>query len=246
MGEPLLPPAPEPAAPRPAAPRPPWGALDVALGLFGGIAAMVGAGLLVAAVASAVGLPTSGVVCRYLLVFVGDAVLLGAPLGVAVALGAATARNFGFARPRPRGLLLAVVVGLGLDALTLLYGAALELAVPAVAERATAEETRQMAALDGPWPLLFVAAVALAPLAEEVFFRAFVFAGLAGRLRPTLAAAISAALFAASHGMPASAPPLFAVGYACAALYRRERNIWAPIACHAAFNAAALVLRAVS
>ena len=103
-----------------------------------------------------------------------------------------------------------------------------------------------MAALEGPWPLLFVAAVALAPLAEEVFFRAFVFAGLAGRLRPALAAAISAALFAASHGMPASAPPLFAVGYACAALYRRERNIWAPIACHAAFNAAALVLRAVS
>ena len=103
-----------------------------------------------------------------------------------------------------------------------------------------------MAALDGPWPLLFVAAVALAPLAEEVFFRAFVFAGLAGRIRPALAATISAALFAASHGMPASAPPLFAVGYACALLYRRERNIWAPIACHAAFNAAALVLRAVS
>ena len=87
---------------------------------------------------------------------------------------------------------------------------------------------------------LAILAVAVAPIAEELFFRAFVFGGLAGRWGPWWAAGISALLFMAAHLEPLSFPPLFVLGLLLAWLYHRTRALWAPMLVHFANNSIAV------
>jgi membrane protease YdiL (CAAX protease family) len=108
-----------------------------------------------------------------------------------------------------------------------------------------AEEQRQMEFLAGPWPLLALTAVFVAPLCEEVFFRGFLFSGLRGRLGFATASGVSAALFALPHRMPWSSVPLFCIGLACASAYERHRTLAGPFAVHAVYNGAALLVYAL-
>jgi membrane protease YdiL (CAAX protease family) len=82
----------------------------------------------------------------------------------------------------------------------------------------------------------FFVVVILAPIGEELIFRAGIFRFLANRMRPALAAVISAALFAAMHPNLPALLPLFALGLALAHVYHRSGRIIAAIVLHAAFN----------
>ena len=81
-----------------------------------------------------------------------------------------------------------------------------------------------------------LATVAVAPLAEETFFRGFVFAGLLPRWGFWSAAAASGALFSAAHLDPGSFVPFALVGMVLAWLYYRTNTLWTAIAMHFAFN----------
>lgn len=106
-----------------------------------------------------------------------------------------------------------------------------------------------------PW-LLWVFAVVLAPLYEEVLFRRVLFGRLWAAGRPVLGALLSSVLFALAHefpGMgnnsPAAAALLWTyyvfMGLALAWIYRRTGTLWAPIGVHALNNLAACVMIAL-
>lgn len=80
--------------------------------------------------------------------------------------------------------------------------------------------------------------VVAAPVAEEIFFRGFLFAGLRRRLGFWAGASISAVLFGLSHAADGAVlvPLLFVFGVGAAYLYERRGSLVAPIAAHAMFN----------
>lgn len=90
--------------------------------------------------------------------------------------------------------------------------------------------------------LLSLGVVILAPLLEELLFRGIVFRGLAKRLPLYLAMALSGFVFALVHTNAGSFLALWYLGVSFAWLYARTRTILAPIALHAIFNLANLVL----
>lgn len=105
------------------------------------------------------------------------------------------------------------------------------------------------AALDpGLRPVLFLGAVVLAPLAEELFFRGMAYRALARRIGRVGGVLLSAAFFGVAH-LSLDAPPgasgvLFAVtfllGVLLASLLERRQSLLAPIAVHATFNLVSL------
>ena len=84
-------------------------------------------------------------------------------------------------------------------------------------------------------------AVVLAPLSEELFFRAFLYRSLKGYLSPTMAALVSSILFAGMHFNWHSFLPLFVLGFWLCRTYQKTGNLWVPIILHAFFNGNTLV-----
>ena len=88
--------------------------------------------------------------------------------------------------------------------------------------------------------LSFLALIA-APVAEEAFFRGFVFAGVGKRLGFGWGAILSALLFALAHIDPEALVPIFFLGLLLAWLYAKTRSIWACIFTHFLYNSIALL-----
>lgn len=95
---------------------------------------------------------------------------------------------------------------------------------------------------DIPWTdtaLLWLAAVVVAPVAEELFFRGV----LQNALHPVLgnswsAIGLASAAFALVHAeQPATLPAIFLLSVLLGYLYQRNDNIMAPTMVHALFNA---------
>jgi len=82
--------------------------------------------------------------------------------------------------------------------------------------------------------------VLLAPVAEEIFFRAFFYRALRTRMRVPLAATITGCVFASVHFQYYVEPALLliiaAFGIAQCLLYERTGSLFAVIATHAGFN----------
>ncbi|MFH1085858.1 MAG: type II CAAX endopeptidase family protein, partial [Chloroflexota bacterium] len=72
----------------------------------------------------------------------------------------------------------------------------------------------------------------VAPLAEEVFFRGFLYAGLRARLGAASGVALSALLFALVHVVPGVLAPIFLMGVAFALLYEHTGSLWPCILLH--------------
>jgi len=85
-----------------------------------------------------------------------------------------------------------------------------------------------------------LAAIVVAPVAEELFFRAFLYRALRNRMRVWSACAVNALVFSSVHVQYLVEPKIFviigvfAVG-ACL-LYEITGSVFAPIAMHATFN----------
>jgi membrane protease YdiL (CAAX protease family) len=88
-----------------------------------------------------------------------------------------------------------------------------------------------------------IVVVLLAPVAEEIFFRAFFYRALRTRMRVWAAAAITGCVFASVHLQYYSEPALLLViaafGIGQCLLYERTGSLFAVIATHAAFNTVA-------
>ena len=87
----------------------------------------------------------------------------------------------------------------------------------------------------------FLILVIWGPVAEEVFFRGFVFAGSVNRLGPRGAAFFSAVLFALAHMLVGMIIPALFTGILLAWLYYKTRSLWASFIAHAAQNTLAFL-----
>jgi membrane protease YdiL (CAAX protease family) len=91
----------------------------------------------------------------------------------------------------------------------------------------------------GPSPMLFLIAflaVILAPISEELLFRAFIYRSLKLYANPTISALVTSLLFAGMHFNLHSFLPLFILGFWLCRTYEKSGNIWVPIILHALFN----------
>jgi membrane protease YdiL (CAAX protease family) len=95
------------------------------------------------------------------------------------------------------------------------------------------------------WQLIagaVVAAVVLAPLAEELLFRSVLYLPLRARLGPLAAAAVVGLLFSGFHAYLPGIAHLFILSLVFTALFERTGSLWVPIAAHALYNGLRLVL----
>lgn len=98
---------------------------------------------------------------------------------------------------------------------------------------------------DQPWPRLVLAIfsiVIVAPVTEELIFRAGIFRFLRTRLPRRGALILSALLFAALHADVPSFAPLFVLGLVFALAYERTGRISTTMGAHALFNLNTLIL----
>ena len=82
---------------------------------------------------------------------------------------------------------------------------------------------------------LLVGAV-VAPIAEEVLFRGFFYAGLRNAWGRGWAIVVSAVVFAVVHGFSGVIPPIFLMGVILALAYEYTGSIWPSILLHSAVN----------
>ena len=96
---------------------------------------------------------------------------------------------------------------------------------------------------DGLVRVMIVASVALLiPVVEEMFFRGFLFVGLAARYGVTTGVIASATVFSVAHLDVRTMIPIFVAGLLFGWGYYVTKTLWVPIAAHAFQNLAALML----
>ena len=230
----------EPPPKGPAFPAPPWGGAGALIGLAPVLAVAL-LPLLTGESVDPAAVQSLGVWERYL----GFLVVQGFLVAIALVAVLATRAGFGslgFRRPGAPALFLPAAGGVALVGASTLWALGLERFAPAAFAEMMAEQAGQMDLLEAPWPLLLLAAIVVAPLAEEIYFRGFLFGGMRRDLSFALASGLSAAIFSGIHLMAWSTVPLFLVGLGAAVAYERYRTLWAPLAMHAAFNGTALVV----
>ena len=84
-------------------------------------------------------------------------------------------------------------------------------------------------------------AVLLAPVSEEIFFRAYMFRFLSQRAGPGVAYGVSSVLFGLIHFNPSGLAVYIGIGLVLAFVYRRSSSLIAPVVGHVCFNALALL-----
>lgn len=85
--------------------------------------------------------------------------------------------------------------------------------------------------------LVILMAVIMAPLAEELIFRGYLYGVIRKAGGRWSAVATTSLLFAGIHMHPPSFFGLFLLGVILALLYEKSRCLWVPIVMHAVFNA---------
>ncbi len=93
--------------------------------------------------------------------------------------------------------------------------------------------------------LTFLAVAIVAPIAEEIFFRGFLYGGLRGRIGVIGAVIVSALFFTILHFTLDQFIPIFVLGVFLAGLYETTGSLWPGIFLHAANNGISLILLAV-
>jgi membrane protease YdiL (CAAX protease family) len=91
-----------------------------------------------------------------------------------------------------------------------------------------------------------ISVIVLAPLAEEAFFRGFVFRGLRRWLRPGWAIVVSAAVFGIAHIIPLIMLPIFGLGVLLASIVNARKSLVPSMFAHATFNAIGFIQLFVS
>lgn len=87
---------------------------------------------------------------------------------------------------------------------------------------------------------LFLGGV-VAPIAEEVFFRGYLYAGARRVWGVVWGAVASSIIFAVVHVVPGVLPPIFVMALVFVVIYERTRSIWPCIILHGAVNSLAFI-----
>jgi membrane protease YdiL (CAAX protease family) len=90
--------------------------------------------------------------------------------------------------------------------------------------------------------MLGITVILAAPIAEETFFRGFMFGGLAKRLGFFWAALASGLLFSLPHGQPMMFVPITLIGVLFAWVYVYTGSLWTSIAAHLVWNLISLTV----
>jgi len=93
--------------------------------------------------------------------------------------------------------------------------------------------------------LLVGVAVGVAPVVEELLFRAVIFRWLATRIGILPGAVVSGVFFGLVHGKLLAIVPVGILGILLALLLHRTGNLWSCVALHACFNAGQVALMVV-
>jgi len=144
-----------------------------------------------------------------------------------------------------RGTLRAIVIGVGLGIPAWFGGTLLTIIASLLLRLVGIQPTPQTAeqAIGVIDPLVIgVTFVLVAPIAEEIFFRGIAFNAWEREYGARRALIGSALLFALVHASLVAFLPIFGLGLVLALVYRGTRNLAAPIALHATFNAIAVAL----
>jgi hypothetical protein len=222
-----------------------WGFRDIVLGVIAALVVffLLGATIVGSAMAAFGEDALETLLAEAAAVAVLDVVLVVTVLAVIARKGAGL-RELGFAAPRqgwPRMLGYIVLAYFAAIGLVNIYGIlidvfGLDLLEPGQQLPDDFYDHDSVVILTG------IAIVFMAPIAEEVFFRGFIFAGLRRYLNLPIAGSLSGALFALAHGDPGLILPFAGVGLVLAFVYERSGSLWAPIGVHFVFNSVSFLL----
>ena len=225
-------------------PRVPWGVRDI---LFGLGAALVGI------VALNLGLVAINTVAGNLFEKSGLALTVFVALQDAIIVGAALL--FSLVRYRVGGEMLGLkrfsaVLGCSMSAslLVVSYFVRLLYGVIAIAfgYRPSVQDVLNRLDTQGIGLLAsFIAVSIIAPFAEEIVFRGFIYGGLRARFGVTLATISSTLFFTALHFSIEQFIPIFVLGLFLAWLYEKTGSLYPGIILHATNNGVSLLLLAV-
>jgi membrane protease YdiL (CAAX protease family) len=166
---------------------------------------------------------------------IGVSFTMAAPRG-----GIAPPEALGLRRPRPGAAKLAITAYLAYFAFALIYSG--------LVSPHQKDLTRDLGYGDGALASVIagILIVVAAPIAEETFFRGFLFGGMRSKLSFPWAALVSALIFGAFHytgtGSLTVLPQLMALGLVLAWLYERSGSIYPTIAVHMLNNAIAFAI----
>jgi membrane protease YdiL (CAAX protease family) len=221
----------------PAAARPPWPPWYAPVALLATVVAITLAAVPVLPLILISGLSeTLGAIALLVLALLQDGVFVGAAVLFAAFKRAPRAWHFGIRStpfwPTVGWTLLAFVVMLGIEVGTIeLFGI----------DDTDFEQLGDLSDLAAI--AIAIVVVLLAPVAEEIFFRAFFYRALRTRLRVWSASLITGCVFASVHVQYYSEPALLLViaafGIGQCLLYERTGSLFAVVATHAAFNTVA-------
>ena len=142
--------------------------------------------------------------------------------------------------PNPKAVLLAVSTLAASLAASFIYVAIIDLIG---AEILSPPDIPSDIIFPGPVAVLtFQALAVVTPVVEEVFFRGFVFAGLAPRLGVGWAMVVSSVVFSVFHLDVGVFIPIFVTGLLLAWLYHRTGSLWPGVLAHGGQNALALAV----
>jgi membrane protease YdiL (CAAX protease family) len=149
-------------------------------------------------------------------------------------------RKLGFRRFSAKNVFMGVGIGAGGVLLAGLISQVLVQIVEHITNRPV-ETPQQINVSDKPGgavlAIIAVSVIVLAPLAEEAFFRGFVFQAFRRWARPAWAIILSAVVFGLAHLIPLIILPIMSLGILLAAVVERRGSLVPSIFAHATFNA---------
>jgi membrane protease YdiL (CAAX protease family) len=153
-------------------------------------------------------------------------------------------KALGFRRFTPKNALIGLGVGLGGLLLAGIISEVLTQIIQSITNRPVeAPDQIPVSASPSGSVLLIIgiSVIVLAPLAEEAFFRGFLFQGIRKWARPGIAIVLSAAIFGVLHLIPLIMLPIFGLGVLLAAIVEARGSLVPSIFAHATFNAIGFV-----
>ena len=221
--------------------RVPWSVRDMILATTMVIGSFIVFVLLMEPLTSAVGEDSAKLTFPWL-VAASESVLLFVVWRMAIRRYRLSWATLGMRSPKCRGPIMLVIATL---LASLVFGGIYTATVSGLGIEALEPEPLPEEFLGDGLMLRLLTAVAVAgwvPFVEEIFFRGFLFQGLASRYGFLWGAIASSAIFSVAHLMIGAMIPIFVTGLLLTWVYNRSQTLWVPMAVHSAQNLIALII----